>query len=67
MQLYHGENKLGTLYEMMMSTLYDNKRLSGNFISLAHSNNSLQVNALLNSNTLSWFQANQCLLILACA
>jgi hypothetical protein len=44
--------------------LNDNKRLSGNFISLAHSNNSLQVDALLNSNTLSWFQANQCLLIL---
>jgi hypothetical protein len=44
--------------------LNDNKRLSGNFISLAHSNNSLQVDVLLNSNTLSWFQANQCLLIL---
>ena len=52
---------------MMRSTLYKTNTLNWFFIVLAHwkkKPNSLQINKSLHSDTLSWFRANQFLLLL---
>jgi hypothetical protein len=55
-QLYHGENKLIFNEMMMRSALYLTKMWSWIFIVLALWNNSLWVNIMLHSETLSWFK-----------
>jgi len=64
-QLYHGKNKIIFNEMMMKSSLYKTNTLSWIFIVLAHWNNSLQIDMLSHSDTLSWFRANQSLLFLA--
>ena len=61
-QLYYGENKLH--FNEMMSALYETNTFSWIFIVLAHWNNSPRLDMSLNSNTLSWFWANQSFLLL---
>ena len=64
-QLYHGENKLIFNEMMTRSTLFQtNNMLSWNFIVLAHWSNSPRVDMSPHSDTLSWFRANQSLLLL---
>jgi hypothetical protein len=62
-QLYHGENKLHLNNEMMFA-LHETNTLSWIFIVFVHWNNSPRGNMLLHSDTLSWFRANQSLLLL---
>jgi hypothetical protein len=59
-QVYHDENKL-IFNEMMMRSA---RLLSWIFIVLAHWNNSLWIDMWPYLNTLSWFWANQSLLLL---
>ena len=57
--------ELVTFDEMIvMSTLYYTNTLSLIFIVLAHWNNNLWTDMLLHSDTLSWFWANQSLLLI---
>ena len=64
LQLYHGENKLIFNEMMIRSALYQTNTLSWIFIVLAHWINSLRVDMLFHSGTLSLFRANQSLLFL---
>jgi len=64
LQLYHGENKLIFNEMMMRSTFYYINRFSWNFIVLTHWNNSLWIDMLPHSETLSWFRHNRSLLFL---
>ena len=57
---YHGENKLIFNQMMMMSTVYDTNCI---FLMLAHWNHSPRVDMSHDSDTLSWFWANQSLLL----
>ena len=61
--LYRGENLLAFDEMMMMSTLY----YSSIFVVLAQWNNSPRVDMSLQSDTLSWYGANQSLLLLLSA
>jgi len=58
-QLYNGENKLIFNTMMMRSAFYQTNTLCWIFIVLAHWNNMSP-----QSDTLSWFRANQSLLFL---
>ena len=62
--MYHGDNKL---HLMIRFTLYKTNTLSCICIVLAHWNNSPWTDMSLHSDTLSWFQANQSLVLLLCA
>ena len=61
--IYYNENKL-FFNEMLRSTLYQTNTLGYIFTMIAHWNNSLQIDMLLHSDTLSWFWAKHSLLLL---
>jgi hypothetical protein len=63
-QLYHGENKLIFNEMMMRSAWYYTNTISWIFMVLVHWNKSPRVDMSLHTNTLSWFWANQYLLLL---
>jgi hypothetical protein len=63
-QLYHGANKFMFNEIMMRSALYSANTLSYIYIVLADWNNNPWTDMSLHLDTLSWFRANQSLLLL---